>query len=386
MKRSLMVVIPALLLVLIANLFARTPAKAQDGSTVLVRDDPALGQILTDKDNKTLYLFTKDTEGVSNCYDKCAENWPIFSADEPLTLPEGVAGTLSTITRTDGTTQVAYNGYPLYYWAHDAAAGDTTGQAVGNVWWVVRPGQEWGKAIQTAPTVLVSENEELGNILTDSWGRTLYLFTKDTEPGVSTCYDKCEENWPIFTAEEPLTLPEGVDGTLSLITRTDGTTQVAYNDIPLYYFAKDEKAGDTNGQGVGDVWWIVAPGQQFGQPAATPVASPEASPMAATEGEKVDVTLMEFMVESSSTDLEANEPYTFVISNTGSATHEFVIEPAGVEDQPLEANGEEAEVEDIAPGTSQSLTWTFTEPGDYQIACHVPGHYQQGMVIEVHVS
>ena len=47
---------------------------------------------------------------------------------------------------------------------------------------------------------------------------TLYLFTNDTEPGVSTCYDDCADAWPIFTAEEPLALPGSIDGELTLIT------------------------------------------------------------------------------------------------------------------------------------------------------------------------
>lgn len=85
-------------------------------------------------------------------------------------------------------------------------------------------------------TVAVAESDTLGPYLTDAEGMTLYLFTQDTEEGVSTCYDDCATNWPIFTAEEPLTLPEGVEGELTLIERTDGTTQVAYNGIPLYYW------------------------------------------------------------------------------------------------------------------------------------------------------
>src|SRR6187551_2917739 len=165
MKRLLLGLIPALLLVLAGTAAAAQSTPTAATPTVLVRQSSTLGPFLTDASGKTLYLFTKDTvKGESTCYDKCETNWPIFTATEPLTLPDGVAGELTTITRTDGTTQVAYNGIPLYYWAHDAAAGDATGQAVGNVWWTVRPGQEWGKAIQTAPTVLVSENEALGNI------------------------------------------------------------------------------------------------------------------------------------------------------------------------------------------------------------------------------
>ena len=136
-----------------------------------------------------------------------------------------------------------------------------------------------GAVAQSDATIAVREDPTLGPILTDPAGMTLYLFTKD-ERGESYCYDKCAENWPPFTAEEPLTLPAGVTGTLKLIDRDDGTRMVTYNDIPLYYFKGDAAPGDTNGQGVGDVWYVVAPGQQFGTPMASPVASPVASPEA----------------------------------------------------------------------------------------------------------
>jgi predicted lipoprotein with Yx(FWY)xxD motif len=137
----------------------------------------------------------------------------------------------------------------------------------------------FGAMAQDSATVAVTDDPALGEILTDPEGMTLYLFTNDEE-GKSNCYDQCAENWPPFTAEEPLTLPEGVEGELTLIDRDDGTQMVAYNGIPLYYFAGDEAPGDTTGQGVGDVWYVVAPGQMFGTPMASPVASPMASPEA----------------------------------------------------------------------------------------------------------
>jgi predicted lipoprotein with Yx(FWY)xxD motif len=121
-----------------------------------------------------------------------------------------------------------------------------------------------------ATTVMVTEDAELGPILTDSEGRTLYLFTNDTEPGVSTCGGECLVNWPAYTPTEPLTLPEGVEGELTLVDTPDGVQTLAYNGIPLYYFAGDTEPGHTNGQAVGGVWWVVAPGQQFGE--ATPAA------------------------------------------------------------------------------------------------------------------
>lgn len=106
-----------------------------------------LGTILVDADGATLYLFTNDSPGVSTCEDACLAAWP------PL-IGEPEAGTgvddslLGTLTRSDGSTQVTYNGWPLYYWANDVAAGDTTGQGVNGVWFVVDPE---GEAIGATP-------------------------------------------------------------------------------------------------------------------------------------------------------------------------------------------------------------------------------------------
>lgn len=100
---------------------------------------------------------------------------------------------------------------------------------------------------------------DLGTILADAEGRTVYLFEADTE-GTSTCYDDCAATWPPLTVEGEPTAGEGVDRSLLGTTeRDDGSIQVTYADQPLYYFATDQSAGDTNGQGIGDVWFVVDP-------------------------------------------------------------------------------------------------------------------------------
>lgn len=99
----------------------------------------ALGDYLVDSKGMTLYYFDKDTKGVSNCSGKCLENWPAFYS-ENIVVPTGVdAADFATITRTDGSMQTTYKGYPLYYWVQDKMSGDTTGQNVGTVWFVVNP-------------------------------------------------------------------------------------------------------------------------------------------------------------------------------------------------------------------------------------------------------
>lgn len=110
----------------------------------------------------------------------------------------------------------------------------------------------------TAATVSVAEGD-LGDILVDGEGRTLYVFSKD-EPDTSTCVDDCAENWPPLEAPDELVAGEGTDEELlGTITRDDGTSQVTYASMPLYLYAGDAAPGETNGQGVGDVWYVVGP-------------------------------------------------------------------------------------------------------------------------------
>ena len=97
----------------------------------------------------------------------------------------------------------------------------------------------------------------LGDILIDGDGNTLYLFTPDAQ-GESTCYDQCEQNWPPFTGE--VSAGSGVDASLmGSVTRTDGSVQVTYNGWPLYYFAGDSAPGETNGQGLNGIWFVMSP-------------------------------------------------------------------------------------------------------------------------------
>ncbi|MEO8229482.1 MAG: hypothetical protein ABI628_06945 [Chloroflexota bacterium] len=101
-----------------------------------------VGKFLTGEGDMTLYVFKKDTTpGKSSCNGDCATNWPplIVAAGATPKAGAGVTGALASIKRDDGTDQVTYNGAPLYYFAADAKAGDTSGQGVGGVWFVANP-------------------------------------------------------------------------------------------------------------------------------------------------------------------------------------------------------------------------------------------------------
>jgi predicted lipoprotein with Yx(FWY)xxD motif len=102
--------------------------------------DSSLGQIIVDGEGKTLYMFDPDTAGSPTCYDDCATAWPPLLADDAASVTAGTgldASKITVVDRTDGGKQVKYGNWPLYYFANDAAAGDTNGQGVQDVWWVI---------------------------------------------------------------------------------------------------------------------------------------------------------------------------------------------------------------------------------------------------------
>lgn len=98
---------------------------------------------------------------------------------------------------------------------------------------------------------------------------------------------------------------------------------------------------------------------------------------------EVHVKMDEFKFEMDKTSIPAG-PVRFIFANVGKETHEAVLEPAGANDEPFEANGKESEVEDVAPGASATLDWVIDQPGDYQLGCHVvddnEDHFALGMV------
>ena len=105
-----------------------------------VSQNASLGSFLVDSKGMTLYLYTVDQPNTSNCYGPCALAWPpLLTSGAPVAGTGVTASLLGTTTRTDGSTQVTYNGWPLYYFATDKAPGDTTGENVQNVWFVITP-------------------------------------------------------------------------------------------------------------------------------------------------------------------------------------------------------------------------------------------------------
>jgi predicted lipoprotein with Yx(FWY)xxD motif len=106
--------------------------------------------------------------------------------------------------------------------------------------------------------IKLSTETNLGKILVDANGKSLYFFSKDTKT-TSNCNDGCLATWPVFYTEN-IEVGDGLESSdFSTITRADGSKQTTYKNWPLYSFANDANSGDTNGDGVGGVWFIAKP-------------------------------------------------------------------------------------------------------------------------------
>jgi predicted lipoprotein with Yx(FWY)xxD motif len=106
-------------------------------------------------------------------------------------------------------------------------------------------------------TISTAQAGDLGTVLVDANGMTLYLFQNDTGT-TSTCTGSCAGTWPALTAKGSPTVGGGADDSkLGTTMRDDGATQVTYAGHPVYLYSGDSAAGDTNGQGIGGVWFAV---------------------------------------------------------------------------------------------------------------------------------
>jgi predicted lipoprotein with Yx(FWY)xxD motif len=134
-RPSIAISLIALLSLVFTSVAWVTSAAAQWDTVAM--NSSAIGTILTDGEGMTLYTWDRDDPTASTISTTASATWPLFLSDAP-TAPAGLTGTLSAAPRTDGSMQVTYNGWPLYYYINDHAAGDTNGDGVGGIWHAVR--------------------------------------------------------------------------------------------------------------------------------------------------------------------------------------------------------------------------------------------------------
>lgn len=143
------------------NAGAATTSHSSASVTIKTRHT-SKGTVLVDAAGHTLYWFAKDSKTKSNCNGSCASYWPPVlghaKAASGMSLPHG----FGTIKRSDGQTQVTYDGHPLYTYTGDSSAGQVTGNDVnvsGGLWWAMTPsGSLLGKASSRSGTTSSSNN------------------------------------------------------------------------------------------------------------------------------------------------------------------------------------------------------------------------------------
>ncbi|HVP94612.1 MAG TPA: hypothetical protein VMS89_05495 [Methanoregulaceae archaeon] len=224
-----------------------TPVPTVQPADTVKTANTALGTIIVDVQGTTLYYFANDVaaNGTSACNGQCASLWPPFNVSTIRVSPPLDPADFSSITRADGSKQTTYYGWPLYYYAGDKKPGDVTGENFLKVWFVIKPDE----------SVLISRNSGLGLFMTDTSGKTLYYFLKDT-PGQSACTGNCTKTWPPFGAS-PVTAPSVLNvADFSSVSRADGMNQTAFMGRPLYYYSGDTRPGNVNGQGFNNLWYV----------------------------------------------------------------------------------------------------------------------------------
>ncbi len=231
---------------------------------VQLRNDANLGNILTDKEGRTLYYFANDATASNNCTGGCEPIWPVFNVDNLSSEKLGTGLELSdftTITTGSDKKQVTYKGRPLYYYAPlvngvnvKEEAGKTGGENIGGIWFVAKPdytimltnaqliGHD-GKNYTSAYT------EGTGKTLyfTDAKGVTLYTFTNDKQNKNNFTAADFSNNgaWPIYETDK-IVVPSGLDKTLFGSITVSGRKQLTYKGWPLYRFGQDNMIMGSN--------------------------------------------------------------------------------------------------------------------------------------------
>ena len=259
----------------------RPPGPEVEDIKIRIYTSPTLGSYLADSSGHALYMFANDANGLNNCAGPCELVWPYFLEDS---LNNDNLGDTSlhlsdfkTIVAANGKKQTTYKGWPLYYYAPAVggsantpeAAGATTGEGVGGVWFVAKPDY----TIMLANFQLMGNNGKLYKsdytegtgrtvYFTDGKGVTLYAFANDRLNKNNFTRSDFSNNgsWPInenLTVVAPSVLDKTLFGSIDVFTRK----QLTYKGRPIYYFGLDSMMrGSNKGVSVGSVpgtWPVV---------------------------------------------------------------------------------------------------------------------------------
>ncbi|HEX5026931.1 MAG TPA: hypothetical protein VFV68_16735 [Agriterribacter sp.] len=232
--------------------------------TIQLATSATLGSYLTDTLGNTLYYFSNDFNGQSNCAGGCLDLWPLYFAGDNLTQASLATGLdiadFGTITTPAGK-QTTYKTWPLYYYAPAVGAinvrenpGETKGEGFGNVWYVAKPDY----TIMLVNAQLVgSDGKNYKSDITEGIGKTLYFsdakgvslygFSKDSFNVNKFTKDDFSNNavWPIYEMDK-MVVPSTLDKSLFATAAVFGKVQLTYKGWPLYYFGQDNLTRGSN--------------------------------------------------------------------------------------------------------------------------------------------
>jgi len=248
-----------------------TPTPPVLKTEVNLSTSATLGSYLTDKSGRSLYFFGTDANGQVSCTGGCEALWPAFVVDNLTADKLGAGLTLAdfgTVTNASGKKQVTYKGWPLYYYAPVSgddgygnagknmpeAAGKTTGDGVGGIWFIAKPdysimlvrsqlkGHD-GKNYKSDYTV----GDGVTTYFTDAKGLTLYTFKNDNFKKNNFTKSDFSNNgvWPIYETDK-IVVPSVLDKAKFSIITVFGKSQITYNGWPLYYFGQDASVRGSN--------------------------------------------------------------------------------------------------------------------------------------------
>lgn len=207
------------------------------------------GDAIADAHGMTLYTFDQDKKGKSACGGECAEAWIPVAAPR-IAKP---TGDWSIVVREDGTSQWAFRNKPLYSFTGDQNAGEINGDGADGHWHAVLAQRAF-----IPSGVMITSSTDFGPTWATTDGRRLYMFIefvynagtngtarhqKSAPP--SACTGDCTQAWkPLMASADAK-----AEGDWSLVTLDDGAKQWAWKDHPLYMYQREEKPGDTSGEG-----------------------------------------------------------------------------------------------------------------------------------------
>jgi predicted lipoprotein with Yx(FWY)xxD motif len=239
---------------------ATTPPANTPGPAFQLKTDSHFGQILVDGNGNTVYFFSLDADGKSACTAGCLAIWPV-SYNPGTTLGAGLtASDFSSITRSDGSKQTTYKGWPLYTYSGDTAPGSTNGDGIMGIWFVAKPDY----TVMLAVTQLVGldgvqydSTYKAGTgptlYMTDDHGVTLYSFTVDKSGKNNWTLSDFSNDavWPIVQLSTIQSVPSSLDKSAFSSITVFTKPQLTYKGWPVYKFGADANTrGNTKGVSV----------------------------------------------------------------------------------------------------------------------------------------